>query len=507
MDGRRADGENHSLSHPITLADIDIDISIVRAVNKWCTNNGFKDHNPYWDEDNGFTIVDYGLLPLNRLENMMSGTFEVPPVFLRRRGDHYEFDNGRHRIARLIINNACNSHYVLSASEYVVEKNPGPPKKTGKTAATTAASKNPTEKSPKKGPSRKNGAPKSKAQATEVAVGLATYKFTAWYTSAVSKGFKSKLALDRFNATVLQHQDEIDPTKVPVCCQCGHSDIVICSCMVEPQAPATVDLAEDGHTILIPTGPTHIKYRFDWVNRVKRMFVWPNFNVRRDINHNIGFMKNSDIPEETMLMSSMLAYIRLGMNTSYTINGVHDRAAKLAHAKKLGLRFLDENDVELDEKTNPEFVNKFHFTVQRATDMNDDSMLFQHSNQEHGIWNFLRAPSLKTTCALTVAVGLIILLAYRPNMVNALRKEVPPVPQMSCPTRLTLLTGRKPIPSLDNICLKWENPAPLAGILNSVRRPFLIGIQQLSWPTAHITSMRAYASAISNVLLTSIGVH
>lgn len=487
-------------------------------MNKWCTNNGFANHNPYWDEDNGFTIVDYGLLPLNRLENMMSGTFEVPPVFLRLKGNRYEFNNGRHRIARLIINNACNSHYVLSASEYVVEKNPGPPKKSGKgtpnqsdspgTSASFDKSKTPKDKSPGKGPSRKNGGQKSKAQATEVAVGLSTYKFTAWYTAAVSKGFKSKVALDRFNATVLQHQDEIDPTKVPVCCQCGHSDIVICSCMVEPQAPATVDLAEDGNTILIPTGPTHIKYRFDWVNRVKRMFVWPHFNVKRDINHNIGFMKNSDIPEEAMLMSSMLAYIRLGMNTSYTINGVHDRAAKLAHAKKLGLRFLDENDVELDEKTNPEFVNKFHFTVQRATDMNDDSMLFQHSNQEHGIWNFLRAPSLKTTCTMTaLIVGLTILMAYKPNLANALTKEVLPAQQMSCPTRLTLLTGRKLIRSLGNICLKWEKPALHAGILNLLIRLFSIGIRQLSWPTAHITSMRAYVSAISNALLRLIRVH
>jgi hypothetical protein len=81
----------------VTLSTIVITYRIVNAVKKYKPDIDLS----------GFCIVEDGTLPLNRMENMMSLDFESlidkEPVQLRETFDGYRILNGRHRIARAII--------------------------------------------------------------------------------------------------------------------------------------------------------------------------------------------------------------------------------------------------------------------------------------------------------------------------------------------------------------------------------------------------------------------
>lgn len=68
--------------------------------------NAVKKYKP--DADlSGFKIVDDGTLPLNRMSTMMSLNFndllEKEPVQLKESYGYYTILNGRHRVARAII--------------------------------------------------------------------------------------------------------------------------------------------------------------------------------------------------------------------------------------------------------------------------------------------------------------------------------------------------------------------------------------------------------------------
>lgn len=68
--------------------------------------NAIKKYKP--DADlSGFEIIDDGTLPLNRMDNMMSLNFDElllsEPVQLQESYGYYKILNGRHRIARAII--------------------------------------------------------------------------------------------------------------------------------------------------------------------------------------------------------------------------------------------------------------------------------------------------------------------------------------------------------------------------------------------------------------------
>jgi len=235
----------------------------------------------------------------------------------------------------------------------------------------------------------------SSAGSTEklTTAGINEYKRTVWYVRAVEKGFKNQAALDRFNEVVTTMGDSIDPRSAPVCEWCGHSDLTLCSCLITDAANAVhVDVVDD--VLVLPLGGANNLWRFMWVDRIRRMFIRPSYNPANNINHNIGWFGNQDLPEDNMLLADMLAYIRLNQHSTYIVNNVEDRRAKLAHSKKLALRYLDEKKVPLTERCQPNAVSRIHYTVQKATDLPDDNFLFSETNEKHNITSFVKAPGI-----------------------------------------------------------------------------------------------------------------
>jgi len=236
--------------------------------------------------------------------------------------------------------------------------------------------------------------------------GTMEYKYTKIYKDACMKTFKTKEALKKFNSWAETNSDHIDPAHYIVCGDCGHCDLQLCECMVT-NAPTAVTVSTDT-LFTIPTGKLNVKWTHQWVNSVRRMFTWPTYNPELPINHNIGIIDNSLLPENEMLIPDMLAYIRLHQNTSYVLNNVFDREAKLAHSKKLALRFLDECKMKHSDRNAAGFVARMHFTVQKATDSGDDNFLFAKCNEDHNILSFLPAPVKVVQCIRTLIKWLCI---------------------------------------------------------------------------------------------------
>lgn len=276
-----------------------------------------------------------------------------------------------------------------------------------------------TTKGKRNTPGRGNGNPKPKNGklaagsqqhnkrqdiAKSIAREINTYKFTRVYRDALSKTFATKAALDAFNTWASKNTDHIDPSAIVVCCDCGHAEITLCDCWITA-APNAVPAPTPGVVLAIPSGPANIRWRFGWVDQVRRMFAWPSYNPDAPVNHQIGWLSNSALQEGDLLVPEMLAYIRLNQNTSYKIDGVFDRNAKLAHSKKLALRYLDEMKVPLGERTSSRFIACLHHTIQKAADNEDDDFLLQTNNEGHNIYSvFRKAPVKRTTVLIAAAV-------------------------------------------------------------------------------------------------------
>lgn len=240
---------------------------------------------------------------------------------------------------------------------------------------------------------------------------LNVYNFTRIYSEAVKKTFANKAALDNFNAWVIANRNSIDPAAMVACVDCGHSDLTLCDCWITA-APNAVTVLP-GAVLAVPTGAVNIRWRFMWVDTVKRMFAWPSYNPDLPINHYTGHMTNAHIPEDDMLLEDMLCYIRQNLNTSYSINGVKDRSAKLAHSKKLAIRFLDERKVPLGERLTSRFVASMHLTVQKACDQPDDDFLLAENDENYNSFSlsvFRKAP-VRPVLILGAAILCPILLS------------------------------------------------------------------------------------------------
>jgi hypothetical protein len=100
------------LKRTILLKEIILDLSVVRCFNKLNkTDNTF---NNYWDEDLGYFVVDYGLVPLNRFDRMQELEVEnLPPILLKQKGNHYDVLDGRHRVVKHLIKGYLNPTYTL----------------------------------------------------------------------------------------------------------------------------------------------------------------------------------------------------------------------------------------------------------------------------------------------------------------------------------------------------------------------------------------------------------
>lgn len=251
---------------------------------------------------------------------------------------------------------------------------------------------------------------------------VAQFKNTNTYLAAADKGFKNRDALDKFNSWV--HRSDIDPSKVRVCNECGACDLQLCEhFIVNSPTVATVD--ESG-ALLIPSGPCNFAYRWMWVEKVKRMFVWPKFNADVVNNHYLDGFDN-ELLGDSLINEQLFNYIRLGMNTSYVINGVDDRSARLAHCHKLALRYMDERKIKQADRTDTRFVNVVTSTIQRACDSAENRMLYARNNPNHNFWP---APRLiMTSCALAGVAAVISSRTLRHGIFTALQPRITSTPR------------------------------------------------------------------------------
>lgn len=322
--------------------------------------------------------------------------------------------------------------------------------------------------------------------------GLNEYYATAWYTKAVGAGFKSKAALDRFNAAVAAKANDIDPNCAPVCTSCGSSDLQLCDDFIV--ANGVVAIQDDA--LVVPAGAANVRFSWDWFKGIRRAFTRPWYNSEHPINHQIGWMDNNSLPEGELLWADLASYIRLNLNTSYTLNGVFDRAAKLAHAKKLALRFFDENKVGNNERLEPGFVARVHFTVQRVTDQADDAFLLAQTNQEHNITSLLmKMPWFKrsflTACLVAISLPFLprIVCALLPTRMSRLRHILTTLGR-------TLANGRNSALKLPAQAILTLLRAISAKLWNGVVTPCYTAIQRLLCSIALIMSLTASNAAI-----------
>lgn len=333
---------------------------------------------------------------------------------------------------------------------------------------------------------------------SQIAQAMCEYRDTAWYEKAVKQGFKNKAALDKFNAVVTAKSDSIDPRYAPVCSTCGHSDLTICDCLITAKANA---VADDDDVISIPQGSPNFRYEWNWVGRIKRMFSRPNFDSAAPVNHNIGFLDNSELLGQEMLWGSLLAYLRMNANTSYCINGVYDRNQKLAHMKKLSLRYFQEMNVPPKDRLNPLFVNKVHHTVQVACDMPDDEFLLREVEMRHNITSFFNARTLWRWRYVWIA-GLACL---SPTLVSSAVNVSQRIHQWIF-VRLTITNARilafgsvSAVGSLAQI-VSSTAPVIVGNIYAGIVRPCYITIQQSLCSIARTMSSRASSTDISRIL-------
>jgi len=347
---------------------------------------------------------------------------------------------------------------------------------------------------PRKGP--------QPGQARDIGKQLNVYHRTRWYKDAVMAGFKNKTALDKFNRVVKAFDDQIDPACIPVCTECGHSDLELCDHFITAKGVVVVDGA-----VAIPAGEQNIRFYFNWVERVKRMFTWPSFNTELPVNHNSAGFDNSQLPDD-YLWPELAAYLRLYRNTSYEINGVFDREAKLAHYKKLALRYFDEGKIKMTDRLTASFINRMNHTIQACVDSRDDETLFACSTVQYN--SFWKAPSAllsKIPLRALVIAGVIASPWLVSKLVIANWKLQGMVVKRIFETNFRILVSGSGLLlkqlwamlKIIGIVLKESTPKYLKTALSAALRHLLSLIQQLSCKVAGITSLKASTDVISKI--------
>lgn len=493
-------------------------------------------------------ICDDGLLPLNRMSEMMSDKGVVrPPISVKRVGRLHKVLNGRHRLAyhfikrlekiEAIIVNDGHESFIRDGGE----SNPGPKARrksrtvknstsagpssssgaasplsnassttsvaTTSSGTTVAAStsgismktglpKNgntsqvPRKKVPMVGNSKRQPQPRQARDSNLIDKAVNEHNTTEWYLAAVKRGFKNQDALDIFNATVATVANDIDPKRIPVCMECGCSDAILCKHYIVNGGVEAVDNA-----VVIPaTGGFFMRWRFLWFERASRMFTWPRFDSSVLVNHyNAGF--DPSVIPDTEIWPEMLCYIRLHLHTEYKIDSVFNRSAKLAHCKKLANRFLTDNNIKLSDCLTPEIVNKIQLTVARACDQRDDQTLFKIDDPRRNFWV---APGRLPYRRIIIAAAVISPVVVASLVSVSLRMKIFVFSRLVQANAEILARGSVLVFWSTLETAKIVTIALAQNIWSGIAMPCLIKIQQLSCRAVATTSMILSTSAISS---------
>lgn len=257
------------------------------------------------------------------------------------------------------------------------------------------------------------------------------YPLTRVYAAAVKSGFRTKAALDTFNANAAW-ATSVHVSVIPVCTECGNSSVKLCDHFVVPHAEKAAELV-DVATVALQSHE-NMNYRFMWVDRLLRMFTWPTFKPDLPVNRKLGGYSNRDILDrgdldeydpdffavDPLLIPDLLAYIRLNMHVSYKVLGKEDRALRLAHCKKLADRWLIERKFDSSQ---PAFVNGVLHTVQVACDNAENPMLLEENDPTINKWTMGFHKSLPSRRAI-IWVAPVVFSMLHPGTRSAISRVV-----------------------------------------------------------------------------------
>lgn len=513
----------------LNLDSFIVDISIIEAICDY-------DVEIAKEIEYDMEICDDGLLPLNRMSEMMLDKgLDRPPVSVERVGRLYKIINGRHRLAyhflkrlekiEAVIVNDGHQSFIRDGGE----SNPGPKARRKSRSVKNANSAGPSSSSgaatpitnasstaslsttsgvsqktglprngntsqtsrkkvPMVGNSKRQPQPRQARDSDFIDKAANEHSVTEWYLAAVKRGFKNQDALDVFNATVATIANDIDPRRIPVCMECGCSDAILCKHYIVNGGVEAIDNA-----VVIPaTGGFFMKWRFQWFERASRMFTWPRFDSSVLVNHyNAGF--DPSIIPDTEIWPEMLCYIRLHLHTEYKIDGVFNRSAKLAHCKKLANRFLTDNNIKLSDCLTPETVNQIQLTVARACDQRDDQTLFKTDDPRRNFWV---APGRLPYRRIIIAAAVISPVVVASLVSASLRLKIFVYSRLVQANAEILARGSVLVFWSTLETAKIVTIALAQNIWSGIAMPCLIKIQQLSCKGVATTSTILSTSAI-----------
>lgn len=233
-----------------------------------------------------------------------------------------------------------------------------------------------------------------------VKAAVVNYRSTDMYQRGCSAGFKTQAALDRFNDWVRANLDTIDPSKIPVCGECGSCDLLLCNHFV---VPVSVNTEHNGVLVVQAPIKTKFYFQFHFIDGIKKMLLWPEFDLKKQNNTLAGGFDNADIDDEN-LIPELYNHIKLKLQTSYMVNGKDDRALRLAHAQRIAHKWIDMKKINPDDDTL--LTNRIMFTIQRTCDNAESAVLYKKTDPTK---NFLLA---RLSDLKSLVRSLVFLLAY-----------------------------------------------------------------------------------------------
>lgn len=204
-----------------------------------------------------------------------------------------------------------------------------------------------------------------------ITLGARQYHHTKIYLRGRDAIYPDAAALARFNTWVTANSAELDPAEQFVCHRCGHVDFTLCACRVERPVQQQVVVQQ---AAIIPHRERHFEWSFRPIEALKKGFVWPKFDTHSQSDEALWGFSNHHISDD-LLIEELFSYLCFHMQTAYLVNGREDRALRLSHTHKLAQRWLTMRGAE-DEILDQHYCVRVRFTIQRACDNMQNSMLY-----------------------------------------------------------------------------------------------------------------------------------
>jgi hypothetical protein len=341
----------------VKLDNFTLDLSIIEAISEIDMALAMRLEYDY-------EITDLGLLPLSRLDRMLSCTDDelLPPIRITRSMSKWQVIDGRHRFARALLRGATQIRATTGRDDYLLsggESNPGPPRRDAR-----------REQGGRRHDLRKN-----------IEAEVVVHHDTRIYLRGRDQIYPDAAALARFNDWTERHLTTIDPAEQFFCRTCGHVGFLLCAHSVT-QVIGLDDVSDD-EQIVAPVLRKHV-WGFKLREILRKAFKWPAFDTHSPHDDSLNGFSNEHLNQD-LIINQLFAYLVLHQQTSYVVTGKDDRGLRLAHTHRLAERWLISSGNEKLAETDLHYSVRVRFTIQRATDNMQNSMLYEQRNPS---WNF-----------------------------------------------------------------------------------------------------------------------